>query len=121
MLHIPKAGGTAVREVVQNTSYALGIKMCSNITIPHMIFDSRSYEAVAFCDIVYGHLFFGLIDGYQEHMNPMYATVLRDPVERVLSLYFYVIKYPEHYLVSFDKDLFHGHCAITSQILTLAV
>jgi len=46
---------------------------------------------------LFGHLFFNVIGGYTEEKNPYYATVLRDPVERVLSLYHYVLKYPEHY------------------------
>ncbi len=47
-------------------------------------------------DLLLGHQFFG----NHEHLRSgaSYITVLRDPIERVISFYYYVLRMPNHYL-----------------------
>ena len=81
-LHIPKTGGTSFRDVVEQV-------------YPHnRCISAYSLEPVALegvkarigeADAVYGHLFYGVhkILG----VGPRYVTIVRNPIERVISFY----------------------------------
>jgi hypothetical protein len=93
--------------------------MCDHIWLPHLIVDGGSFEPVSHCEILFGHLFYGVIHGYNAARQPLYATVLRDPLERVLSLYYYVLRYPDHYQVDLKvTSMFLPYFEIISKILT---
>ncbi len=98
-LHLPKVGGTSIHTFLSQVSAERNLSMCDHLTLPHVIMNGHSYQPVIGCNIVFGHLFYGLTHGYTEHIKPTYSVILRDPIERVLSLYYYVLKYPEHYQV----------------------
>jgi hypothetical protein len=107
-LHFPKVGGTSVREALETSALKLNLNMCSDLGLPHALFDARTYAPVHTCDILLGHLYHGIIDGYDAAKKPYYSALLRDPLERVVSLYHYVIKYPEHYQVRHTSTILYG-------------
>ena len=98
-LHLPKVGGTSVRDALSASAQTQNLTMCADLKLPHLIMDGESYQPVRSCDILFGHLFFGIFGSYNAEKHPIYSVVLRDPIERTLSLYHYVLKYNEHYQV----------------------
>lgn len=100
-LHIPKAGGSTVGEYVYNQCKAettsndglldsgvafvdYGFIKDPELTVPEHVVNLLGRSDLR---AVIGHFWFGL----HEHINRpcRYVTVLRDPVERVVSLYYY--------------------------------
>lgn len=97
-LHIPKAGGMTLRHLIIN-----------NYREDEVFFiDSFDYEG-SFeklfriteknpnqLKVIGGHIGFGLHERLPG--SSQYITVLRNPVERVVSQYHYIIRTPQHYL-----------------------
>jgi len=99
-IHVPKAAGTTFSDIIEQNYPAQEV-----LTILHQ--PGRTIEDFMRLPIeerkrprvIKGHFPFGL----HEHVpRPCtYITILRDPVERILSHYHYVLRTPEHYL--YDK------------------
>jgi hypothetical protein len=94
-LHIPKTAGTTLNHIMER-HYP-----------PHQIFSFGPVDGVeAFTQLpleqrhafrlVRGHMAFGL----HAYVRPPYRyfTMLRKPVERVISYYYFMLERPEHYL-----------------------
>lgn len=96
-LHIPKAAGTTLHDVLErqyardriyNVIGPRDVRIDAFRALP--VDERRRYR------LIKGHMHFGL---HELIPNPTtYITVLRDPVDRVLSHYFYVKRTPRHYL-----------------------
>lgn len=99
-LHIPKTGGTSAKTLLSQAAQAANLTACFDLKLPNLIFDQQTFAPVSDCDLLIGHLFYGIVGGYNAAKNPIYSVILRDPIERVMSLYYYVLKYPEHYQVT---------------------
>ncbi len=107
-LHIPKTGGKSLREVL-----LAGIGRHAYFSVAHPIDDARRLEVLhrddrAALALVEGHLYYGI-----HELLPrlcVYLTVLRDPVERVLSLYSYIRASAGHHLHERVKSLSVGEC-----------
>ncbi len=98
-LHIPKAGGRSLykaleRNYAANDTYCIGVNTASAM----QKFINLPLQHRARIRLVRGHMPFGLHDHIPR--NAVYITLLRDPVERVISHYYYVKRTPEHYLHS---------------------
>lgn len=100
-LHIPKTAGTSLRKVVERfydkdeiyAIYEEHIKEFKDVP------DDKKNKIKVF----YGHVSFGLHKYIPQPTS--YVTILRDPVERVISLYSYVSKLKDHpYYKQFDFD-----------------
>lgn len=98
-LHIPKTAGTSLRKVVERfydkediyTIYEEHIKEFKDVP------DDKKNKIRVF----YGHVSFGLHKYIPQPTS--YVTILRDPVERVISLYSFVSKVKDHpYYKQFD-------------------
>lgn len=61
----------------------------------HALIDLPEHERSRI-DLLQGHFAFGI----HEHIprNFIYFTVLREPVDRIISLYYYILRQPLHYL-----------------------
>ncbi len=98
-LHMPKAGGTTLEGIIKR-QYAGGksFRFTGSDENAAEFRTLPESERGAF-DLLSGHVYFGI----HEHVPTpcTYITMLRDPVERVVSLYHYVKRSPGHYLHKF--------------------
>lgn len=95
--HVPKCGGTAIRRYFERHYPRRRI---------YDVYDRRPVERETFkalpesrrraYDLVIGHGVHDLLDWCGP--DTIAATILRDPVERIVSHYYYVRERPEHYL-----------------------
>lgn len=97
-VHIPKAAGTTLNKILAhqyglNRVFALkeGIEGRSLRDFQELPEAQRRKLKV-----VRGHFNFGLHDLLPQ--SSTYITLLRNPVDRALSHYYYVLKFPTHYL-----------------------
>jgi FkbM family methyltransferase len=97
-IHIPKAAGSTLSTIIKNqfsedhifqvngTDPAPSIQQLKTLDRE----DKRSLQCVM------GHMAFGLHETLPQAAT--YITMLRDPVERIVSHYYYVLRSPHHYL-----------------------
>jgi hypothetical protein len=111
--HIPKAGGTTLSTIL-TSEYTRVQPIYSDDD--RRRFAQLSASEQAELELLYGHFSFGLharvvVPRSEGEARPFtYITVMRDPVERVASHYYHVIRDPTHYL----------HAAVTGRQLSLA-
>lgn len=96
-LHVPKAAGTTLHPILER-HFAKDVR--------HSIYDDVEERMARFralplterskIRLMKGHFRYGLHDSLIGKTT--YITLLRDPVERVVSHYFYVKRTPRHYL-----------------------
>ncbi len=98
-LHVPKTAGSSLRTVLSRQYGArhvlyfdLGIG--DPRPMPEIAAAVRARMAGRDIRLVTGHQFLGLHQALREPC--LYVTLLRDPVERALSEYFYAFTYPHH-------------------------
>jgi hypothetical protein len=80
-LHIPKTGGTSFRQVVETVygSRCISVYSLDAATLAGV------KEQLVEADALFGHLFYGIHQVLG--IAPRYITIVRDPVERVISFY----------------------------------
>jgi hypothetical protein len=95
-VHLPKAGGTTLQdEVVSHYRGARGFRFTGDADRLEA-FKALSQEERDSFDLLQGHMHFGL---HALLTRPAtYITMLRDPVDRVVSHYHFVLANPDHYL-----------------------
>jgi len=96
-LHIPKAAGTTLQQIIErqypsSQIYSLGADSHQSIAE----FQAWPQERQADIHILKGHLAFGFHESIPRSCT--YFTILREPVERTISYYYFVLQNPEHYL-----------------------
>lgn len=95
-LHIPKAAGTTlVRILLQAYSGHRCVPLSGHPDDVDRFIKSPLEERNKI-DFLYGHIRFGIHLFFDRPVT--YITVLRDPVERAISFYYYAKKEPKHYL-----------------------
>jgi hypothetical protein len=101
-LHLPKTAGSTLARVIER-QYPAGA------VLP--LYDSATGEEIRSIPddrmrrlrVVMGHFYFG---AHRFASRPAtYVTVLRDPIERVISHYYYVRREPTHYLYDAAQEL----------------
>lgn len=95
-LHIPKTGGSTMRQILDRQYGPLHILNYSPKTSP-LAFRRPGISAV------YGHFRYGL----HQHSarKPVYITILRDPLDRVLSTYYYIRSRPQNKMYHKVKNM----------------
>ncbi|QIZ72498.1 sulfotransferase family 2 domain-containing protein [Oxynema aestuarii] len=97
-LHIPKAAGTTLNDIITRQyksesvfqTNPVNIRESKNKLIKMSESDKENFK------VIKGHMEFGWHEFIPQEFT--YITMLRDPVERVISLYYYILKNPRHYL-----------------------
>ena len=95
-LHIPKAGGTTLQDIVVRQYRAgKGFRFTGDLNQLAQ-FEAMPQEERDGFDVLLGHVHFGL---HERLSRPaLYMTMLRDPVDRIVSHYYFVKARKEHYL-----------------------
>lgn len=98
-MHMPKSGGTTLEGVVKRQY--LGGKFFRFTGSKENFAEFRAMSEVerASYDLLSGHMYFGWHEWVPEPAT--YMTMLRDPVDRVVSFFYYVKRKPEHYMWNF--------------------
>lgn len=93
-LHIPKAAGTTFQQLVE-ARYPRRFRLSGDTEEWEAFKRLPAVDRNAY-DLVYGHVHFGV----HEHLArpAQYVTMLRDPVDRIVSHYYFVREHPDHYL-----------------------
>jgi len=97
-LHIPKSGGTSLITSLANIYGDKFVRVHSpNFGQLKSKYQNSELRLPEKCEIVSGHFSFGWHEVFKiEKFN--YFSIMREPVSRVISHYFYVLKNPHHRL-----------------------
>ncbi len=101
-LHIPKVGGSTISKIIErqyrpNTIFRVrensSQKRIQNCVDEFKVLPVAEKEKIK---VLMGHMGFGLHNFLPQ--PSVYFTLLRDPVERVISYYYFILRRPNHYL-----------------------
>lgn len=96
-LHIPKTGGTTLHQIIErqyrpDVIYTLNQQQGRSIESFEALPESKR-NAIR---VLKGHTYFGLRSCLSK--SNVFITLLREPINRIISHYFYVRGFPGHYL-----------------------
>jgi hypothetical protein len=100
-LHIPKTAGTTFQSILMreyksdSIFYLYGDKTTRSIDAVEKFKMIPENERMKIRALI-GHMSFGLHEYMQQ--PAIYITFLRDPIERIISHYYYVVRFSDHYL-----------------------
>lgn len=92
-IHVPKTGGATLRRVFHR-EYGDNVLSLATLDQPLAQVAQVPYEARAAAKLVLGHVHYGIHEYIPKECS--YVTVLRDPVERILSLYKFIARERNH-------------------------
>ena len=97
-LHIPKAAGTTMNDIIERQFPQGTVFTVDGARVRESVdeFKNLPEEERRRVRCLKGHIPFGLHE-YLPHPTT-YITVLRNPVDRIISHYYYVLRTPHHYL-----------------------
>ncbi len=99
--HIPKAGGSTLHSIFERMYLKddiYTIQYNSNSWYENgELFKKLPLEELNKILLLKGHMFFGLHECFNDP-SIKYVTFLRDPVERIISHYYFVLRSNEHFL-----------------------
>src|SRR5690349_20650120 len=93
-LHIPKTAGISLRQVLINNTPGPAFRIIHPISDVERLAALPESERAAL-ELVDGHLYYGIHSLLPRPCR--YMTMLRDPVEQVLSLYSFIREYKDHH------------------------
>lgn len=93
-IHIPKAAGSSVKQIFQHQYSADDIFFVEGSN-PHKSL-SKYIETDNYKQIIFGHFDFGFLE--KKNSSVKYISIIRNPIDRVISHYYYVKSHPTHYL-----------------------
>jgi len=98
--HIPKAGGTSLDAILERQFDRSQVYTMDRIKVEESAseFKNLAFEERMKYKLLKGHMWFGL--RLHEHMAQpcRYITMLREPIDRVVSHYYYAKRTSNHYL-----------------------
>lgn len=94
-LHLPKTAGSTLARIIQGQYAASGIIFLYDTMLGEEL-ASYPRSQLENLRVVMGHLYFGVHNFLPG--SSTYITMLRDPVDRVISHYYFVRQDPSHYL-----------------------
>ena len=97
-LHVPKSAGTTLNQILLRQYRPRIVHRIQKIIPGYSVEDFRAMteDRKSRIRVVTGHIDFGFHDLMR--CPCAYITILRDPVDRIVSHYYYVIRDPSHYL-----------------------
>jgi glycosyltransferase involved in cell wall biosynthesis len=97
-LHIPKAAGTTIYSILKNQYNDTESYQLDGSRTPQAAeeFKQLPQERKNKIRLLYGHMGFGL--HRQFSCKTSYFTLLREPIDRIISHYYFVLRTPHHYL-----------------------
>lgn len=98
-LHLPKCGGTTFHSILERMyrkEEIFDIKVINDLRLNIEDFISLPPNEKARLKLLKGHMEFGLHKHFSEEST--YITFLRDPIERIISYYYFVKRHPNHRL-----------------------
>jgi hypothetical protein len=92
-VHVPKTGGMTLHSILSRQLRGI---FAESMDEAKSLLDSLGASEVAQLELVAGHVPYGLHEFVQRPVK--YVTMLREPVQRVVSHYWFVRNEPDHYL-----------------------
>jgi hypothetical protein len=112
-LHIPKAGGSTLTHILdRNFKNSKQYKYSTTNPTQSMKLLKNVSQNV---DLVSGHFVYGFHE-WLDIEAPKYITLVRNPVDRVVSHYYYSARKEDHYLYNIRK---HGDITLVDYVKTL--
>ncbi|MFG0283440.1 MAG: hypothetical protein ACF8R7_03370 [Phycisphaerales bacterium JB039] len=96
---MPKSGGTTLEGIVRRQYPGGKLYRFTGETRNFAAFRALPEGERASYDLLSGHMYFGMHGWVPEPAT--YMTMLREPVDRVVSFYYYVKRRPDHYMWNF--------------------
>ncbi len=93
-LHIPKTGGTTLRDIISRQYKRENIFTVPSLKESNAALNDLAFEEKKQLEIVQGHLKFGIHEATDRPSQ--YFTILRDPIKRVISSYNYILQVKNH-------------------------
>lgn len=97
-LHLPKTAGSTLHKIIERQYKSKSIYSIDNFRTQESAAEFKSLPEAQRSEIqvLKGHMRFGLHEYLPQPSS--YITILREPVDRVISHYYYVLRKPNHYL-----------------------
>jgi hypothetical protein len=92
-VHVPKTGGMTLRSILSRRRRGI---FAESMEEAKSLLDSLTESEAAQLELVSGHVPYGVHEFVQRPVQ--YVTMLREPVQRVVSHYWFVRNQPDHYL-----------------------
>lgn len=91
-LHIPKTGGTTLSAIFRRNYKPGELLDHESLAYVPVNWEGLSEEQKKNIKGISGHYYYGIHESFAD--SATYFTILRDPVERLISMYFYLRTYP---------------------------
>lgn len=98
-MHIPKCGGSTFHKILERIypkDATFSIEVINNIKLNTDEFIAMSSKEKEKLQLLKGHMTFGLHKHFQSRSH--YITFIRNPIERIVSYYYFVKRRPNHRL-----------------------